>query len=258
MRSGKSLFSVTFLLVWLLLFGGANARETREPGFIASYIPPETATYKPIYELMMEAKILETTAEVLNQLFIFPRDINLAAAELGTVNAFYSPEHNTVVVSYELLAHFLEQFVTSDNPEHGAQMAAGAFCFVLFHELGHCLIHQLELPTVGKEEDAVDEFATLLLLESGETGELAILSAATWFATHRQGNDTTPFWDEHSLDMQRFFGIFTLLYATNPQRYSEMAHSLGISPDRLAKAEVDYKKKDAAWTRLLQPHLRVP
>lgn len=135
-------------------------------------------------------------------------------------------------------------------------MAAGAFCFVLFHELGHCLIHQLELPTVGKEEDAVDEFATLLLLESGETGEIAILSAATWFATNREGKDTTPFWDEHSLDMQRFFGIFTLLYATNPERYAEMAHSLGISADRLAKAQIDYKKKDAAWTRLLQPHVR--
>lgn len=246
---------LVLLLLWLLTASGVSARE---PGFIPSYVAPESAAYRPIYQLMMEAKILETTADVLNQLFIFPRDINLAAAELGTVNAFYSPDHNTVVVSYELLAHFLEQFATPENPEQGGQMAAGAFCFVLFHELGHCLIHQLELPTVGKEEDAVDEFATLLLLESGDTGEIAILSAASWFATHRQGNDTTPFWDEHSLDMQRFYGIFTLLYATNPGRYAEMATSLGIPPERLAKAQVDYKKKDAAWSRLLQPHVRTP
>ena len=126
----------------------------------------------------------------------------------------------------------------------------------MFHELGHCLIHELKLPAVGKEEDAVDEFATLLLLQAGQQGELAILGAAMWFATHRQGNDTTPFWDEHSLDLQRFYGIFTLLYATNPARYEQHALELGISPERFAKAKIDCQKKDAAWAALLQPQIR--
>lgn len=179
--------------------------------------------------------------------------MKLVVAEIGSVNAFYSPEHHTVLMSYELLAHFFTLF---QKEEQAGQLAAGAFFFVMFHELGHCLIHELKLPAVGKEEDAVDEFATLLLLQAGQQGELAILGAAMWFATHRQGNDTTPFWDEHSLDLQRFYGIFTLLYATNPARYEQHALELGISPERFAKAKIDCQKKDAAWAALLQPQIR--
>lgn len=232
------------------------AQEARPPGFVVLYVEPESAVHQHIHQGLVEAQVLETIAELLNSTFVLPREVTLAAAELGTANAFYSSEHHAVFLSYELLAHFLEAFGVDGKDEQAAQLAAGAFCFVMFHEIGHCLINELELPAVGKEEDAVDEFATLLLLQAGETGEVAILGAASWFASKGENNDSTPFWDEHSLDMQRFFGIFTMLYATNPERYGETARGLGISEERLAKATVEYRKKEAAWSRLLEPHVR--
>src|SRR4029078_13036153 len=38
--------------------------------------------------------------------------------------------------------------------------------FVLHHELGHALVDLLNLPVTGKEEDAVDQLATVVLLSS--------------------------------------------------------------------------------------------
>jgi Putative metallopeptidase len=51
----------------------------------------------------------------------------------------------------------------------------------LSHEVGHVLIDVLNLPTTGRDEDVVDEFSTLLLLEGEEEGEKAVINAAEWF-----------------------------------------------------------------------------
>ena len=38
--------------------------------------------------------------------------------------------------------------------------------FVLFHELGHGLIHEFDLPVLGEEEDAADTIASIILLSA--------------------------------------------------------------------------------------------
>lgn len=243
------------LFLWLQLLLPALAQDGGG-GFIADYIEPEDPNLMVVYQTMKEQRVLEASADFLNSLFVLPRPVHLVMAQVGSENAFYSAEHHAVILSYELILHFVELFSDMEDQEQATTLASGAFVFVMFHELGHCLIAELDLPTVGREEDAVDEFATLLLINFGDEGEVAILGAATWFASHGENNDQTPFWDEHSLDMQRFYGIFALLYGTNPQRYADMAHELGISDERLAKAERDYERKDAAWGRLLQDHVR--
>lgn len=233
----------------------AGAESPSGGRFLASYLPPESSQYQPIFEVMREERILEEVAAALNEVFVMPREVQLVMAEVGQPNAFYAPEHHAVVLSYELVAHFVELF--ADQGEDTGRYASGALLFVLFHELGHCLIGELGLPAVGREEDAVDEFATLLLLQMGEEGQMAILSAAAWFAEEGATSDAhLPFWDEHALSMQRFFGVFTLLYATDPERYREAALSLGISERRLQLAEEEYRKKDEAWSHLLAPHVR--
>ena len=40
--------------------------------------------------------------------------------------------------------------------------------FTMYHEVGHLLVGELGLPVLGKEEDAVDAWATIWLLEFDE------------------------------------------------------------------------------------------
>jgi hypothetical protein len=50
--------------------------------------------------------------------------------------------------------------------------------FILGHELGHAVIHQLNLPLTGLEEDSADGFATFFTVNDKETGPNAALGAA--------------------------------------------------------------------------------
>lgn len=49
-------------------------------------------------------------------------------------------------------------------------MVTGAVFFAFLYELGHALVDQLELPVTGKEEDAVDQLAAVILDEGAQQG----------------------------------------------------------------------------------------
>src|SRR3546814_15326340 len=53
-------------------------------------------------------------------------------------------------------------------PDDLAVFVLGNTIFTLFHELGHALVDKLEIPVLGREEDAVDALAVLLMLPDEE------------------------------------------------------------------------------------------
>lgn len=156
------------------------------------------------------------------------------------------------------------------------QVLLGNYVFTLFHEIGHALIHELNLPVVGVEEDAVDEFAAIALISMAQQPSLptdqraamqqmvvdaAVGFAALWELKQRQvGGDLTrlPYWDEHGLDIKRFYNILCMFAGSDPARFGDVARRAGMPDERIARCERDYKAKDAAWERLLTPHLRTP
>jgi Putative metallopeptidase len=75
--------------------------------------------------------------------------------------------------------------------ERMVQFVVGNTLFALGHELGHALVSDLRLPVLGREEDAVDIFATLALLQRrmlfGIRSSAASPSATSW-------SITTPTW----------------------------------------------------------------
>ncbi len=156
------------------------------------------------------------------------------------------------------------------------RLLLGNYVFTLFHEVGHALIHELSLPVVGVEEDAVDEFAAIALISMAQQPGLpadqrvamqqmvvdaAVGFAALWELKQRQvGGDLTrlPYWDEHGLDIKRFFNIICLFAGSDPPRFADVARRAGMPDERIARCEREYRTKEAAWDRLLTPHLRGP
>ena len=58
--------------------------------------------------------------------------------------------------------------------------------FILGHEFGHALIHQLNLPLTGLEEDSADGFATFFTVNDKDTGPNAALGARCALRRHGQ------------------------------------------------------------------------
>jgi hypothetical protein len=49
--------------------------------------------------------------------------------------------------------------------------------------------------------------------------------------------------------------MLCLLYGSDPERFKEVVDRLGMPEDRRQRCVRDYPARDAAWTRLLTPHL---
>lgn len=136
----------------------------------------------------------------------------------------------------------------------------GNAVFTVFHEIGHALIDQLQLPLLGKEEDAVDGLATLLMLgdrDDPKSDELIFAAADGWALMHaqtRKSGEKLPFWDTHSLDMQRFHNIVCMIYGSDPDGFGDVVSLTELPDERRELCSEEYEKAAASWAEVLAPH----
>lgn len=229
--------------------------RTEATGFHVVYNPSANPAHEQYRALFSQQRLFEQVAEGLNKTVRLPSSVDIQAVDCNTVNAFYDPNNRRIIVCYELVDYFLDTFKphAPDESKLGAAVV-GAVMFSLIHEAGHGLIHQLELPAVGREEDSVDQLATLTLIAGGDDGVAMALSGASWFQLQAQSTRKTPFWDEHAFDGQRFYNILCLIYGSNPTKYDFVA-SGALPADRARRCPDEYQKITKAWQKLIEPHL---
>ena len=237
--------------------GFNNVKQT---GFRVAYAQSSNPLHEQFRMAFQKERAFEIIAEELNKTLKMDTVIDIHLVDCGTVNAFYDPNNKRMIVCYELISYFLDMFKGNAASEQELGMAVvGATFFGFFHELGHGLIDIFDIPAVGREEDAVDQMATLVLMEGGDEGVQMALAGAQWFLL--QGSQTTdvekmPFWDEHAFDKQRFYNIICLVYGSNTEKYGGFVTNGHLPEDRAARCPEEFKDISRSWDRLLEPHLR--
>ncbi len=212
-------------------------------------------------KVLKEEKVFDI-ALPLAQAMRLPQDLPVTFEECGEENAFYDPETRSITMCYELFTQLGTMFADPEqSDEEVGEAILGAAFFIFLHEFGHGLIDLFELPVTGKEEDAVDDFATLVLINAHE--EKAAASAISHFGTladqYESGDSTSlAFWDEHSLNAQRVYAIACLLYGSNPEAFSELVGDDGLPQERAERCPDEFRQKSRAWDKLLAPHLADP
>lgn len=181
--------------------------------------------------------------------------------ECGEVNAFYDPETGEISVCYELVEHYFEIFMadaeTDEEQEEAGTSAANATVFTFFHEMGHALIAIYDLPVTGKEEDAVDQLAAIILLEGGEEGENAAIDGANSFVGEEEEEmDDLSFWDEHSLSEQRFYNILCWIYGKDSEGYQYLVDDETLPADRAERCPAEFDRMYRSWDKLLGPYVK--
>ncbi len=239
----------------LAIKGFANVETSN--GFSVTYNPSKEPAHDSYRQIFVQNRVFENVAEGLNKTVRLPSNVEIQTVDCGTVNAFYDPNNKRIIVCYELLDYFLGMFKpTAKNDDELGNAVMGAVMFAFFHEAGHGLIHVLDLPAVGREEDSVDQLATLTLIAGGDPGVAMALSGAYWFQLQaQQTGNKTPFWDEHAFDSQRFYNILCLIYGSAPEKYGEFVTSGNLPADRAKRCPEEYAKINKAWEKLLQPHM---
>ncbi len=253
--------------LWLAvgLFGGTaqsqiQQQTTAAPSFTVTYTSATTGRGQEIQGLMQRTQSMERLLLGVNQILFLPEPLTVNQQECGMVNAYYSPADRQIVMCYELVDYFLNLYASQNDPSAPPVeiSTAGALAFVLWHEIGHALVDILDVPVLGREEDAVDQFSTVLLAQS-DIGQVAAQSAAIWFYVSSQQQDYAdiPYWGEHSLDLQRFYSIICLLYGSSPSDYAGLMQELNIPERRQFMCQAEYAEAWENWKEIIGPYVRV-
>lgn len=234
----------------------ASATSEETAGFKVVYNPSRNPTHEQYRKVFEQNRVFEEVAGGLNRTIRLPAAVDINTVDCNTINAFYDPNNKRIIVCYELVSYFLSMFkpVAKNDTELG-NAVLGALVFAFFHEAGHGLIHILDLPAVGREEDSVDQLAALILIGAGDEGVAMAVSGAYWFQLQSKDGHKTPFWDEHAFDEQRFYNILCLIYGSDPEKYGAFVSSGNLPESRAVRCKEEYAKINKAWEKLLQPHL---
>lgn len=142
---------------------------------------------------------------------------------------------------------------------------------IFMHEFGHALIGELQVPSTGPEEDAVDIFSALKVVDptmypSGDPKidaigrQVAIYSALPWYyggLINEARGSSTPWQDEHTGDLKRFRNVFCVIYGGNPELYSSIAAEVDMDERTLGRCEEEFTRQSRAWRTILAPYTRV-
>lgn len=212
---------------------------------------------KGLSDIYKRTGIFEKLGDVIDRRIRLPRNIRVELRECLTPNAFYDSRRGRIIMCYELTEYFIKLFRSTGRipSKRAGELAMYATVFTFYHEAGHMLANELELPITGREEDAVDQFSTIVFGPGSKVGEKAAEAAALWFAiAGKQPAKRIQYMSEHSLNLQRFYAIVCLLYGGNPQKYTGLTSRLKMPPTRLQKCRSEYAKVSRNWKRLLAPH----
>jgi hypothetical protein len=122
------------------------------------------------------------------------------------------------------------------------------------------LVDAWKLPITGKEEDAVDQLSTLVLINNTTTGEQMALDGAITFQLYAdlERGQKKIYWDEHSLDEQRFYDTICLIYGHAPDKFAYLVKDGTLPEERAELCREDYPRVARAWRQLLSPYLKHP
>ncbi len=246
----------------LAAIGSANATPKSKPDQVRyEYVSPKNPAHQAIHDQMKQNHALEHLQEMLSPLRLpYPLTLKVAGCD-GAINAWYDDE--VITVCYELLAELLKNASTKDLPIgiSRADTVIGPVLDVFLHETGHAVFNMLQIPVLGREEDAADQFSAYVMLRlSKDEARRMILGSAYQHTIHMPGPEVTvpvnSFSDEHSLPAQRAFNILCIAYGADKKLFVDIVEKDFLPKRRAEGCETEYEDLTFAMTKTDQPAYR--
>jgi hypothetical protein len=247
------------------LSGAAKVEDKGD--FKLVYVPvKDKEKHGDLEALIKGSKLFDGIVSDLNNELVLPVDIRVKFSECaglpdveetGVENAWFNPGANEIVICYELIAKTESLFKDDEKTDAELNDAVlGSTAWTFFHEMGHALVSVHKLPITGKEEDAVDQLSTYILLQGGDAGESAALSGAEDFLREEEEPGELDLADSHSLSKQRFYNIICWIYGQNEEKYAELAEGEDpvLPKGRQDGCAGEYEQIARSWTTILGPY----
>jgi hypothetical protein len=193
---------------------------------------------------------------MLKSLYRNSRFTALAAAlSLAPLLAACSGEDTAEAVDENTAA--IELTPVDENYEFSEEelmFVVGSAIDIMFHEGGHMVIDLFDIPIMGQEEDAADNFGTLALLSmEDEFATSSLLEGIHGFYLlgEMDGDSIGAFFDEHDLSTQRASRKICHLISSDPETYGGIAKEMELDDAALSSCAVQFDGAIQNWNRML-------
>lgn len=226
-----------------------------------AYAVPKSAEARTIFQEMRARRLLEGLRETLSVVRL-PRPLTVRLDECGREgNAWYDPATRSVTVCCEFIQDVRSR-APKDSSSAGVtrhQAIMGSIAHVFLHEIGHALFHLLEVPILGREEDAADQFAALLLLNLRPAQARQIINGSAFLLAsyaEEEKLEKSDFANDHGLFRQRFYNLLCLAYGSDRRTFGYLADRGDLPKERTETCAAEYDQVVFAMDRLFRRHLR--
>lgn len=236
---------------------------------LIDYAAPSNSAHQALHDTLKQKGALERIQKLLSP-FRLPRHLTVRTAGCnGEINAWF--EVDAVTICLEYIEYVVESAASAKRPgwvsEHHAIM--GAIIDVFLHEAGHALFDYLDIPILGREEDAADQVAAYMLLSLGRQDTPQLVAGIVYIYLNEAGIrdfltlkrkrlrivDHKQHADVHSLPLQRMYNTLCLAYGANPALFKEAVERGALPADRAEGCVDEFQQVEKAFRKLLLPHI---
>ncbi len=249
----------TWMIVVPEMVTTAQAAPARAGRVSVSYVQPKNPAHQPIYSRLKENRFLERFQEFTSP-FKLPRTLLVKFEGCdGDANAFY--EDDMIVICYEYVDELWR--TTPEVPTVAGVAPIDALVGPLFdtslHEFGHALFDMLQLPVLGREEDAADQVSAYIMLRLGKTEARRLIGGTAYaYKTEADANASLTFKqfaNEHGTPAQRFFNLLCMAYGADAKLFGDVVEKGFLPKDRAEGCEDEYRQVAFAYQKLIGPHI---
>jgi len=244
---------------WLFANGNCLSQE-----FAVKYERPSASSHLKLFKTLKrhDAVFYGDAVKFLNTLYRLPQSVKIIVTECGSKNSRYNFEEMTIYICYETLQEKVNDY--SKSPKNNSEYERRVFknsVFTFWHEIGHALMHQLNLPvkTVSlNEEDLADEFAVLSMIwREDDKWTNSIVTSSLHYKNkvlkRKNKGLSLPIYEYHSPDIDRYYKMNCLLYGMKPVSFARLKKTLNEQPKGAANCKSYYQVRNKYWSRILKP-----
>ena len=204
-----------------------------------------------------EAKVRSMVTR-LNESINLPVEIQISFEDCHDTEVFYDEQNHHVTICHEWLDEMQHLVSRRNNDKSLVRESVESLVVAVFlHESAHALIDILHVPVTGREEDAADQFSTLVLMGQTDGARKAMQVAHTYKVLSQDSlHDPPAYWDEHSLDAQRYYDTLCMIYGRDPKSNAKLLNNDRLPEERAEICQKDYQRIETAWKTLLKPYAK--
>lgn len=226
------------------------------------YGDPTTAAQQRIRDRLKALHVLERLSEFLSPLRL-PRPLTLKVQGCdGRINAYYWDFE--IVVCYEYFDYLLKVAPEVPTPEglKRHEALAGMTADVFLHETGHAVFDMLEIPFLGREEDAADEFSAYVLLQRAKDDARRLILGVAYLGSKKaqRAMEKVPpqlseFAAVHPFPAQRYFNVLCMAYGADPELFADAVRDWYLPEARAKHCRYEYLRFQYAYRTLIGPYI---